>query len=137
MESPTDELVSSSTTVSAVDNPNDLRDTNKRIIEFVHDLKNAIESGQLKNGGSEQLDALNTSVESSNDPAAQTMTMTSQISNLMNVNNLSNHTFSYIINWLKNHQQKQTEPQPPTQSDALNNKVYKLLIRLIEIVNVT
>ena len=59
---------------------------NNNISNFIQDLKEAIETGQLLNVNShiDDLDLTN------------------------NVNNLSNQTFVYIVNWLKN-QQKQND----------------------------
>jgi hypothetical protein len=128
MESPTEEFASNSV---AATSENEILETNKRIIEFVHDLKNAIENGHLKNDEPpppppQQHVDLKSSVEACDPESSQNnpTLITSQISNLMNVNNLSNHTFSYIINWLKTHQQqKQQQDQQNNSSADEVNKV--------------
>jgi hypothetical protein len=125
MESPVEEVVSN----AVVTSENEILETNKRIIEFVHDLKNAIENGHLKNDEKpHQLD-LKSNAQSTDGQGISSTTL-NQISNLMNVNNLSNHTFSYIINWLKTHQQQkqqqdqqQQQQQTPAQSDEANKVI--------------
>ena len=72
--------------------------TNSKIIEFMQDLKSAIENGQFQNNE----DQIN--IEMNND-----FENNIQISNLLNVNNLSNQTFSYIINWLRQQQNQQIQ----------------------------
>ena len=57
----------------------------KKLLAFIQDLKEAIQSGQLKCGAV---------------PNHETSTR----DHIKNVNNLSNQTFSYIINWLKQQQ---------------------------------
>ena len=110
---------------------NDIIETNKRIIEFVHDLKNAIENGHLRNSDqqtSAEIAPLQSSSVFSDSNAANNSVsnlFSTQISNLMNVNNLSNQTFSYIVNWLKTHQPKSNQNQHSSSS----NKVKLFLIK--------
>lgn len=61
----------------------------QRINEFINDLKEAIESGKLHQSNMLQQSA-------------------AQLNKLINVDNLSNQTFTYIINWLKQQQEKKT-----------------------------
>jgi hypothetical protein len=61
----------------------------QRINEFINDLKEAIESGKLHKTNMLQQSA-------------------AQLNKLINVDNLSNQTFTYIINWLKQQQEKKT-----------------------------
>ena len=67
-----------------------------KVIEFINDLKRAIQTGEFQ----QQL--------KSNSDATDSQSL-SVISNLINVDNLSNQTFSYIINWLKQQQQHTDE----------------------------
>ena len=65
--------------------------SDKRLIEFVHDLQDAIHSGKFQ---------IATSTELTNKNHMQNFL------NQSNVDNLSNQTFTYIVNWLKQHQLK-------------------------------
>lgn len=79
----------------------DRHNTDHKIIEFMQDLKAAIQSGEFQRY-EQQLDdskeQTNSQLSSgdSNDCQQQP-----PMSSLLNVNNLSNQTFNYIINWLK------------------------------------
>lgn len=71
-----------------------------KIIEFMQDLKEAIQSGEFQSYGETTEKHQDDSRDQSSDP---------NISSLINVNNLSNQTFNYIINWLKQQQLQQTD----------------------------
>lgn len=66
---------------------------NKKLIEFIHDLNEAIQNGNF---------SFSQSCSSSSNANNQQKNFMQQC----NVDNLSNQTFSYIINWLKQHQLK-------------------------------
>jgi hypothetical protein len=81
-----------------------------RIIEFMHDLKEAIQNGQFQcyeNQQSLQIkeeyneQSMNVNENDSLPIGTGANQSLNAISNLINVNNLSNQTFNYIINWLK------------------------------------
>lgn len=98
----------------------DLQATNKRLIEFIYDLKEAIESGHFASASSSPSAAANEkdnnvcSISSLTRTTTTTTTTTATVapstvfSNLLNVDNLSNQTFTYIVSWLKQHQKAQT-----------------------------
>ncbi len=73
-----------------------------RILEFMQDLKEAIQNGEFQQC-EQTRNAANKQTESS--------TESNEINdgNLINVNNLSNQTFNYIINWLKQQQIQNTD----------------------------
>ena len=79
-----------------------------KVVEFINDLKRAIQTGEFQ----QQLKSTPTDDQQSD---SQSMTV---ISNLINVDNLSNQTFNYIINWLK-------QQQPP---NTYENKVNTLIL---------
>lgn len=107
-------------------------EANKRLVEFIHDLKEAIETGQFhqtsqvvneEKEGMKQtsfvakeeaaiLDTADTSNHTDQLPVSTTPTPTTVLTNLINVDNLSNQTFTYIINWLKQQQQKKQHHEP-------------------------
>lgn len=83
-----------SKTTTTVLNTNDTS-----FIELIKELKLAIENGQV---------LTNSIQEPSN-------------ANIANVNNLSNQTFNYIINWLKQQQcQQQQQQQQQNEVSVLN-----------------
>lgn len=78
-----------------------------KVIELIQDLKEAIENGQFQPNNSDN--AKQDSFYNENGNTAESggeaqQANLSVISNLINVDNLSNQTFSYIINWLKQQQ---------------------------------
>ena len=76
-----------------------LNKTDTKVIDFINDLKRAIQTGEFQQ-------QLKTTSNNSNEQNSSDKNSLSVISNLINVDNLSNQTFSYIVNWLK-------EQQPP------------------------
>jgi len=81
-----------------------------KVIDFINDLKRAIQTGEFQ----QQLksDELNNQDQQQNS--------LSVISNLINVDNLSNQTFSYIVNWLK---EQQPSPSPQTSLSQQQNQI--------------
>ena len=75
-----------------------------KILEFMQDLKEAIQSGEFQRY--EQHEDTKAGHETETD---QENGVPSSIASLINVNNLSNQTFNYIINWLKQQQLQQLE----------------------------
>jgi hypothetical protein len=67
-----------------------------KIIEFMQDLKEAIQNGEFQ----QYEDTCN----AANETEAAELVGNSNLANIINVNNLSNQTFNYIINWLKQQQ---------------------------------
>lgn len=78
-----------------------------KVIDFINDLKRAIQTGEFQ----QQLKA---------DEQQQEQNSLSVISNLINVDNLSNQTFSYIVNWLK---EQQPSPSPQTSLSQQQNHI--------------
>lgn len=69
------------------------------IVEFMHDLKKAIQDGQLKSSSSRE--------ENGESTVGADENLESTTSNVLdNVNNLSSQLFGYIVNWLKTNQQQ-------------------------------
>ena len=83
-----------------------------KIIEFINDLKKAIQTGEFHH-----------QVKT---PPGQQSSLTTTISNLINVDNLSNQTFSYIINWLKQ------QPIPPSSSTPISTPPNEEEIKSLE-----
>lgn len=79
----------------------DRHNTDHKIIEFMQDLKAAIQSGEFQRYEQQLVD----SKQQTNSQFSNGETIDCQqqppMSSLLNVNNLSNQTFNYIINWLK------------------------------------
>jgi hypothetical protein len=76
---------------------------NAKLIEFIHDLKEAIQNGEFQSSNSnvklqQQLQLHNHQQQNKLQEQIQ------QYEPINNVNNLSNQTFNYIINWLKQQQ---------------------------------
>lgn len=84
----------------------------RRLAEFIHDLKDAIESGKFHN-------------QSNNELVQELQQQQQHLDKLINVDNLSNQTFSYIINWLKQQKEKKQHDnnQDLTNFNNHNNKV--------------
>ncbi|RNA19792.1 hypothetical protein BpHYR1_050445 [Brachionus plicatilis] len=59
----------------------------KKLVEFMHDLQKALQQGKIRDEANKSQGFLN-----------QT-----------NIDSLSNQTFMYIVNWLKNHQTKKEQ----------------------------
>lgn len=59
----------------------------RKLVEFMHDLEKALKNGKINN-----------SINQTN--------KSSSFSNQTSIDNLSNQTFMYIVNWLKTHQLK-------------------------------
>lgn len=70
---------------------------NTKLIEFIHDLKEAIQNGEFQQSNN----ILNQQLQIQQQQKQQQEQQYEQINN---VNNLSNQTFNYIINWLKQQQ---------------------------------
>ena len=72
---------------------------NKKLIEFIHDLKQAIQNGEFQTYNA------NTNLQQQllHNHHRQLQEQ-QQYETINNVNNLSNQTFNYIINWLKQQQ---------------------------------
>ena len=81
-----------------------------KVIDFINDLKRAIQTGEFQ----QQLKSDEQNQEQ------QQQNSLSVISNLINVDNLSNQTFSYIVNWLK---EQQPSPSPQTSLSHQQNHV--------------
>ena len=77
----------------------DRHNNDTKIIEFMQDLREAIQNGEFQRY-EQQLEE-NSNKENNNLNESSEKPVSGQISNLINVNNLSNQTFNYIINWLK------------------------------------
>lgn len=77
-----DETAPTTTTTTTKSNQN-------RLVEFIHDLKEAIETGKLHH--------------------QHQASSAAHLNKLINVDSLSNQTFSYIISWLKQQQQEKTK----------------------------
>ena len=75
-----------------------------RLIEFIQDLKEAIQNGEFNKHEKQHNRGLAQDEVRSTESAEPDPQSISAISSLINVNNLSNQTFSYIINWLKQQQ---------------------------------
>ena len=78
-----------------------------KVIELIQDLKEAIENGQFQPNHSDsakQDSFYNDNANTAENGAEAQQANLSVISNLITVDNLSNQTFSYIINWLKQQQ---------------------------------
>ena len=75
----------------------DRHNTDNKIIEFMQDLKEAIRSGEFQRYEQQVFS------KQANDPFVNSGDEECHlpVSGLLNVNNLSNQTFNYIINWLK------------------------------------
>ena len=91
-----------------------------RIVEFIHDLKEAIQNGEFQQMDEppppQQQSPANENEKIIAEQSAQSITM---ISSLINVNNLSNQTFNYIISWLKQ-QQHQIEENKVIEFSNIN-----------------
>lgn len=69
--------------------------TDKRVIDFIKELKQAIDNGEFQQHAKNE----------GNDANTETINDNEDRNKIMNVNNLSNQTFNYIINWLKQQSQ--------------------------------
>jgi hypothetical protein len=69
--------------------------TDQRVLEFIRELKQAIENGEFQNQAAIKGNDSNSASNNENDDQSK----------IINVNNLSNQTFNYIINWLKQQSQ--------------------------------
>lgn len=82
----------------------DRHNTDHKIIEFMQDLKAAIQSGEFQRYEQQLADKQQANGQFSTCDSNECQ---APMSSLLNVNNLSNQTFNYIINWLKQ-QNKET-----------------------------
>ena len=92
---------SSSTMSTSLASSSSAYTSDTKVIDFINDLKRAIQTGEFQ----QQLK----STSNDNNANEQEQHSLSVISNLINVDNLSNQTFSYIINWLKEQQPTQSQ----------------------------
>lgn len=73
---------------------------NAKLIEFIYDLNQAIKNGHFsKQENSDESRDVSCTLRQNDS--------NSQLNNLINVKNLSNSTYTYIISWLKNQQRVQ------------------------------
>lgn len=88
----------------------DRHNNDTKILEFMQDLKEAIQNGEFQRcEQQEELKSGEPSKATQNEADQEQSTPIASIANLINVNNLSNQTFNYIINWLKQQQLQQLE----------------------------
>ena len=78
---------------------------NTKLIEFIQDLKEAIQNGEFHSNAITNFNNLsNQQHHQEQQQQQQIYKSEQQYETINNVNNLSNQTFNYIINWLKQQQ---------------------------------
>lgn len=105
-------------------NNNHNHHNNTKLIEFIHDLKEAIQNGEFQQANTTP------SHTKINGNLQQQLKLHNQhhqqYETISNVNNLSNQTFSYIINWLKQQQfQIDDNKELATASSSLTQQLIK------------
>lgn len=102
---------------------------NTKLIEFIHDLKEAIQNGEFQTNNNNNY---SNNQHYLHHQQHQQQEQQQQYETINHVNNLSNQTFNYIINWLKQ-QQFQIDENKVCYLKIIHLKAKKKLKKKIQI----